>query len=89
MAMNRFRYGLLGIALIVVGLGIGYLYFYLDTGNFGYALTLNPSGTTINISTSNPTYSIIIFASGAVFSAGLSIFTFLLQPSDRKARAKG
>jgi hypothetical protein len=84
--MSRFSYFLLGLALTVSSFGVGYLYYYLDTGNFGYALTLDPSGTTINISTSNPTYSIIIFVAGALFSGGLSIFLYLLQPSDKRGR---
>jgi len=78
--MNRFAYRILGLVLFILGFGLGAISLFLDAGNYYNDLSLGPPNTVIQIGTSSPILSLLIFVSGASFSGGLAILLFLAQP---------
>ena len=78
--MHRFGYQILGVVLLIAGFGVGALSIYLDAGNHYNAITLGQNNI-IQIGTSSPALSLLIFAAGASFSSGIAVFLFLLQPT--------
>lgn len=62
---------------------LGARIYMLEVGASNYSITLGPSQTQVNVSTTDALYSIIIFLCGALFSAGLSMLAGLLTPEKK------
>jgi predicted ribosomally synthesized peptide with SipW-like signal peptide len=76
--------------LIIVGFSLGAVSYYSDTSQYNNLVTVGSGSqqTVVNLETQQTVYTILIFVSGAIFSAGFSML-FAFPEFDKTGHIKG